>query len=371
MASVLKNNIPPIQQASQSQPQGTAPQAATSGTRSPATRSGTVPRETETPHAEASHPPARAAEVSGRTSVSTRTGLVSRLPAGTKNDPGGATGLAGFNLDDFAERGREQLRLCQRQIQQQLEHAQQQAEKIRAEAKQRGYEEGRKQAAVDAEKRLAREAEAKARAQLNSLHQAVAAMHAQYDQWMSQYAQLLTGTVLAATERILRAQLQQDSQRAGFSSLPHQRPQDDERGDVASVPTSAEPNPAEQSPTAKSPTAQSISEQGPAARSPAETDSSGWTTQPTSEPLVVRWAREALHSTRSAARLTLAVHPDTLAEIGGALDELLADPDLPEQSTVLPDETLAVGDVVVRQDGGEIRAGLQAQLERLREELQA
>jgi flagellar biosynthesis/type III secretory pathway protein FliH len=67
--------------------------------------------------------------------------------------------------------------------------------------------------------------------------------------------------------------------------------------------------------------------------------------------------------------LTLAVHPDTLAELGKQFDGLLANPDLPEQAVVVPDETLTVGDIVVRQDGGEIRAGLDAQLARLREEL--
>jgi len=55
--------------------------------------------------------------------------------------------------------------------------------------------------------------------------------------------------------------------------------------------------------------------------------------------------------------------------LGRSLDELLAHPDLPEQSVVVPDETLSVGDIVVRQDGGEISAGLDAQLARLREEL--
>lgn len=85
--------------------------------------------------------------------------------------------------------------------------------------------------------------------------------------------------------------------------------------------------------------------------------------------LIVRWAEQALRSTRSATQLTLAVHPETLAELGQSLDELLASPDFPEQTHVEPDESVAPGDVVVRQTGGEIRAGLTAQLERLREAL--
>ncbi len=89
----------------------------------------------------------------------------------------------------------------------------------------------------------------------------------------------------------------------------------------------------------------------------------------TSEHLLVRWAREALHGTRSANRLTLAVHPTTLAQLGPALRALLAHSDLPEDSEVIGDATLDVGDVVLRQNSGEIHAGLEAQLQRLGEQL--
>ena len=83
--------------------------------------------------------------------------------------------------------------------------------------------------------------------------------------------------------------------------------------------------------------------------------------------LLVRWANEALRSTRSASRLTVAVHPETLAELGGAFDQLLAMPELPEQTHVEPDESVDRNGVVVRQPGGEIKAGLMAQLQRLEE----
>ena len=63
------------------------------------------------------------------------------------------------------------------------------------------------------------------------------------------------------------------------------------------------------------------------------------------------------------------MHPETLAQLGQAIDELLASPDLPEQTHVQPDESVSRSDVVVRQAGGEIRAGLQTQLERLEEML--
>ena len=340
MASVLKNNGPPTQQSERPKTSPTAAHDPDTVAKTSEGQTDSTSKTVRTPPVIPPKPLAEALKTTDYVATGTRSGTAGRLPAGKGTDPGGATGLAGFNLDDLAERGREQLKRCQQEIQLQLEQAQQQAEKLRAEAKRLGYEEGLQQAAVDADRKLAQQAEAKARSQLKSLHQAVAAMHTQYDQWMSQYADLLTNTILTATERILRAQLQRDSQRTQPQANPShesQRIQLDGMTEAESdtVPATRNANP------------QSIS-----------------------ESLIVRWAREALHSTRSASRLTLAVHPDTLAEIGGVLDELLADPDLPEQSTVVPDDTLAVGDVVVRQDGGEIRAGLQAQLARLREELQ-
>ena len=85
--------------------------------------------------------------------------------------------------------------------------------------------------------------------------------------------------------------------------------------------------------------------------------------------LMVRWAEEAVRSTRAAGRLTLAVHPETLAELGQSLDEMLADPDLPETARVEPDESLRRDEIAVRQDGGEIRTGLMTQLDALRESL--
>ncbi|MGB7345589.1 MAG: FliH/SctL family protein [Pirellulaceae bacterium] len=83
--------------------------------------------------------------------------------------------------------------------------------------------------------------------------------------------------------------------------------------------------------------------------------------------LIVSWAKQAVQSTRAASRLTVAVHPETLALIGQSLDNLLASPDFPEQSIVEPDESVGPTEIVVRQSGGEIHAGLNAQLKRLEE----
>ncbi len=81
----------------------------------------------------------------------------------------------------------------------------------------------------------------------------------------------------------------------------------------------------------------------------------------------MQWAGDALRSTRAASSLTLAVHPETLAQLGQAFDELLVSSELPEQTAVEPDESVDRNAVVVRQNGGEIEAGLQAQLQRLEE----
>ncbi len=83
--------------------------------------------------------------------------------------------------------------------------------------------------------------------------------------------------------------------------------------------------------------------------------------------LIVQWAQQAVQSTRAACRLTVGVHPETLALIGQSLDEMLASHHLPEQTFVEPDETVTPTEVVIRQVGGEIQAGLNAQLRRLEE----
>lgn len=242
----------------------------------------------------------------------------------------GSNGLVEFNLDDIAQQGREQIGNARAEVEAMLEAARVEGQQIKAKARKEGHAEGIQAANTEMDKRIAKEAEAKARAQIQSLRNAVMQMRTQYNDWMAQYAEVLTQTSLAAAERLTRQEI-----RLPNASLLAVQPETE----------SSDGGPSKE--PAKQPAVSSHPE----------------------EHLLVRWAREALHSTRSAGKLTLAVHPDTLAELGKPFDELLANPDLPEQSVVIPDETLTIGDVVVRQDGGEIRAGLDAQLQRLREEL--
>lgn len=205
------------------------------------------------------------------------------------------TGLAGFNLSDLADEGRHRLDECRTQIRQMLADAEKQAETIRCDADRRGYEEGLARAAVDADQKLKKEAEVRAKDGLQLIAQAVQQLHKVHENWMQQYAQSLSRISLSAAQRIVANRLEKEPE------------------------------------------------------------------------ILVQWAGDALRSTRTASSLTLAVHPDTLAQLGQAFDQLLASSELPEQTHVEPDESVDRDAVVVRQNGGEIEAGLQAQLGRLEE----
>jgi len=205
------------------------------------------------------------------------------------------SGLAGFNLDDFADQGRIRIDQCKAEIQKRLDEAHKEAERIRKQAHEKGYAEGLEKAARDSEQRIKQEAETLASQSLATIHDALKQLHETYDRWMQEYCDSLSAIAISAAEKVIKRKLEQDAS------------------------------------------------------------------------LLVSWADEAVRSTRSATRLTLAVHPETLANLGHSFDELLASPDLPEQTMVEPDESVAIDSVVVRQPGGEIRAGLEDQLDQLRE----
>jgi flagellar assembly protein FliH len=205
------------------------------------------------------------------------------------------TGLAGFNLADLADEGRSRLEQCRQQVQRMLDEASRDGTRIRQEADQRGYQEGLKRAAAEAEQKLREQSEIRARDGLKLISQAVQQLHATHEQWMQQYADSLQRLAIALAERIVRHRLQKEPE------------------------------------------------------------------------LLVQWAADALKFTRSSTRVILAMHPETLANLGAAFDEMLASSDLPEQTTIEPDESVARDSVVVRQEGGKIQAGLQSQLQRLEE----
>ena len=206
-----------------------------------------------------------------------------------------STSLAGFNLRDLADEGRGQIEDARQQAEQLLATARADADRIREEAKQQGYEAGVELAASDADAKLQGAAEQRAQSGIEMIQSLLDQMRATHERWMSEYAASLNTIALAAAERIVGHELKCDPQ------------------------------------------------------------------------LIVAWADQAVRSTRAANRLTVAIHPETLALLGQSLDEMLAAPDLPEDTFVEPDASLAVTDVAVRQSGGQIDAGLMAQLRRLEE----
>ncbi len=225
---------------------------------------------------------------------SSETGLSETARAAARSS---TTGLAGFNLDDFADVGRRQLDGSRAAAEKIIAAAQTQASEVLAKARQEGYDAGLASASVDNEATIKAASEKRAKEQLALIHKAVDDLYRAHEEWMDEYAQSLTTMALSAAERIVRAKLESE------------------------------------------------------------------------KTILVRWAEEAIKSTRAASKLTMAVHPEMLAELGTLLDDLVASPEYPTNTHVVPDETLEMTDVVVRQDGGEIQAGLRTQLERLSEML--
>lgn len=205
------------------------------------------------------------------------------------------TGLAGFNLNDLADEGRSRLEQCRQQVHQMLEAAKQESERILQEADQRGYQQGLARAAAEAEEKLRRESEVRARDGLKLISEAVERLHVTHQEWMQQYARSLNHIAIAAAQRIVKHRLEK------------------------------EPD------------------------------------------LLVEWTEDALKFTRSSTQVVVAMHPETLAMLGSAFEALLSAPDLPEQITIEPDESVARDAVVLRQEGGDITAGLETQLTRLEE----
>ena len=246
--------------------------------------------------------------------------ILPTAPGTSQRVPGGVAGLTALNLDDLAEAGKQQLQRYQQHAEKIVVDANTDAARIRQKAYDDGFATGQKEGNEDSLEKIRAIAEEKARDQVAALTQAAKTMQSTYNAWMQDYRECLVATAVHINRRLIDRYLVD-----GFPS-PNSEPGEE----------------------------------------PDESDSQS---KGILSELIIKIAEEALHSTRSAQRLTLAVHPYTLAELGDALDELLSDPSLPDQSVVVPDESVRAGDVVVRQDGGEIHAGLREQLERLAEEL--
>lgn len=85
--------------------------------------------------------------------------------------------------------------------------------------------------------------------------------------------------------------------------------------------------------------------------------------------LLERWAEVAIGAAKTARKLVLAVHPETLVSHGERFEALLASPGLPEDTRIEADESVEPAGVVVRCEGGAVEMMLSQQLERLEEML--
>ena len=84
-----------------------------------------------------------------------------------------------------------------------------------------------------------------------------------------------------------------------------------------------------------------------------------------SPELILQWISEALRNTRLSRAVTLSLHPDALSDIGELLDKMLVNEGIPESVKVVQDPKLGRYDVKITQTGGEIHAGMLAQLAQL------
>ena len=209
----------------------------------------------------------------------------------------GMEGVAGFNLDDFAEAGVRHLKGVEKEAARILAEARASAEQIKQTAQQEGFSKGLKDAEAEAERRVQAGVQREVAAKLPMLESVVQQISDLEQQYLAEFQEALLGTVLAATERMVLARLE-------------------------------------------------------------------------SEPATLkRWAELAIGVAKTARKLVVAVHPETLVVHGEDLESLLSAPGLPEDVRIEPDEAVEPAGIVVRCEGGAVEMTLSKQLERLDEML--
>ena len=116
--------------------------------------------------------------------------------------------VAGFNLSDLADEGRTRLEQCRLQVQEMLAQAEREVAGIQKAAQERGYDEGLKQAAIDADKKLQEKAEQQASHSTSVMQEAVRKIRDAHAEWMKDYEDILIKMSLAAVEKIIRRRLE-------------------------------------------------------------------------------------------------------------------------------------------------------------------
>ena len=203
------------------------------------------------------------------------------------------TGLAGFNLDDFAQAGIRHLKSVEAESERLLDNAKRQAQSMRETAKQEGRVEGYQAGLEDAEAEIRKRVEQQVAERLPALESLLQQISQIQDQYLADFRDTLITTVISATERIVLHRLENEPE------------------------------------------------------------------------LLARWAESALSAARTAQRITIAVHPETLVDHGEVLERLLSAPGMPEDSRIEPDESIEPAGIVVRGDEGVVDMTLSRQLERL------
>lgn len=211
-------------------------------------------------------------------------------PAGK---PAGMTGLAGFNLDDFAQAGVRHLKAVEAEAAAILQRARQEAEAIRQRAVEEGQATGYAAGMETAAEEIRQQVAVEVAERIPALEAATQQISDVQEAYLSEYRRLLVSTVLAATERLVLSRLDREPE------------------------------------------------------------------------MIERWAEVALTASKTASRLTIAVHPETLVQHGETFERLLTAPGMPEDSRIEPDESVEPSGVVVRSEAGVVEMTLSRQLERL------
>lgn len=131
-------------------------------------------------------------------------------PAESQPVPKGLSGLAGFNLDDFAEAGIKQLKEIQGEAARILARAKEEAEVIRQQAHDTGLAEGRAAAASEAEKTIQAGVQQQLREQLPIYQELVDQLGVIQSEFLQQWSATLITTSLGIAERVVLAKCESD-----------------------------------------------------------------------------------------------------------------------------------------------------------------
>lgn len=207
------------------------------------------------------------------------------------------SGVAGFNLDDFADAGRKQLLAVEAEAARMLNGARSEIERLRKQAIEDGRVEGLEKGMREADQKFKQELAAEVAKRMPILEATLAKWCEIERNYLDEFRDTLMNSILAATERVVLCRLE------------------------------------------------------------------------TEPEVLLRWCQSALDAAKSARRLVIAVHPETLVAHGEAIEQLLSQPGLPEDCRIEPDEGIEPAGVVVRTEGGAVSLTLSEQLQRLDEML--